>query len=231
MNPMFEKMFCSQGVPAQKVVATGHPEDDLLFEYRTRYADPEERSRALEEFGLDPQKRLITYTREAVYPDGIISRKVDQQHARNVLAVATAQADAQVVMKMHPRDTSEYYDWVGREFPRVLVIHHCDFYKLIAVSDVYLSQGSSTTRWALVFNVPVVLLGQLNFEFTDAAALQFDLPPVRTDSDLQSQLSAAMSRQNDGKRQGPEDDKYALDGGAIDRILALGKLGKVGSGA
>ena len=230
MNRVSIDLFRRQGVPARKLVSTGHPEDDLLYAYRDRYADAGERAATAREFELDPSKRIIVYTREAIEHYAMISRVTDHNIIRMVLSATTEQENAQVVLKLHPRDSVDYYQWVATEFPEVMQVHHCDFYKLIAISDVYLSQASSTTRWAVQLSKPVILLGMAHLEVTGLAAQQLDLTPVTSAEALGSALQRALSNGSVPESQQVKELRSQVDGKAIDRILDLAGLPKIRQG-
>ena len=230
MNRGAMDMFRQQGVPARKLVSTGHPEDDLLYAYRERFAGAGERAATAREFGLDLTKRIIVYAREAIEHYGWLSRATDHNIMRTVLRAATGQENAQVVLKLHPRDSVDYYQWVAAEFPMVVQIHQCDFYRLIAISDVYLSQASSTTRWAVQLSKPVILLGMAHLEVTNMVAQQLGLTPVSSAEALNSALQQALSDGSVPESQQVKELRSQVDGKAIDRILDLAGLPKISQG-
>ena len=224
MNPSSVELFRSQGVSPRKLVSTGHPEDDVLYQYHHQYADPSEQARARDEFGLDRRKPVIVYAREAIAHDKLLDRETDHSLIRTVLSVATRQQGAQVVLKLHPRDDTEYYRWVANEFPQVVQIHRCDFYRLLAVSDVYLSQGSSTTRWAVRLGKPVLLIGWARLKITGAVATRLGLKPVDSGDELDEQLRHVLGGGSTPLTPQIEVQRSQFDGRATERILKLAGL-------
>ena len=157
MGPHYREMFCSQGVSEEKLVVTGHPEFDRLHELSLGIKSPSFKQAILEDFGLDNAKPIWILAREAIVYFQLVSQEKDKDDICSVLEILSEyHPQVQIVLKLHPRDSEEYYDFVKQKFPHVILIHECDLYSLIAACDLYISQISNTMMWAIALDKPVI---------------------------------------------------------------------------
>lgn len=157
MGPYYRELFCSQGVSEKKLVVTGHPEFDRLHELSLGIKGPTIKQTILEDFGLDNAKPVWILAREAIVYFKLVSQEKDKEDICTVLDILSEyHPQVQIVLKLHPRDSEEYYDFVKNTFPHVILIHECDLYSLIAACDLYISQISNTMMWAVALDKPVI---------------------------------------------------------------------------
>ena len=119
-------------------------------------------------------------------------------------------------MKLHPRDERDYYDWVPGEFPNVVIVHECDLVLLMTASDAFVSQGSSTTRWAKVLGMPAAVADFSNLELSAIISETTGVPLVDDEDSLGRVLFDDKIR-DEPKSDRPGDDSVT----ASDRILEL----------
>jgi len=157
MGPHYREMFCSQGVSEKKLVVTGHPEFDRLHELSLGIKSPGFKRTIVKDFGLDNSKPIWILAREAIVYFKLVPRGKDKEDICTVLdTLSEYHPQVQIVLKMHPRDSEEYYDFVKQKFPHVILIHECDLYSLIAVCELYVAQISTTMMWAIALDKPVI---------------------------------------------------------------------------
>jgi glycosyltransferase involved in cell wall biosynthesis len=157
MGPYYREMFCSQGVSEKKLMVTGHPEFDRLYELSLGLKNPGFKQTIVEDFGLDSAKPIWILAREAIVYFKLVSREKDKEDICTILEILSEyHPEVQIVLKLHPRDSVEYYDFVKNTFPHVVVIHECDLYSLIAACDLYISQISNTMMWAIALDKPII---------------------------------------------------------------------------
>lgn len=226
MGEYYRQMFLQQGVDKEKLVVTGHPEHDYLYELSKKPPQSDYQAAVKRSFNLDTAKPVWVYAREAISYFKLIAPEKDKQDIRTVLQILSRYLpQVQIVLKLHPRDSEDYYDFVRREFPHIIVVHSCNLYDLISISDLYVSQISSTMMWAIALDKPVITFDFNNqpywHYFRDKEGL------IKADSP--EELAAAVSVVNEGNL---GDDYYrqcqiarskymVLDGKACQRIYRL----------
>jgi len=157
MGQYSRELFLGEDVPEEKLVITGHPEMDYLYELSLEARGEDFRSGACKSLGLDDNRPIWILAREAVAHFGLVEPAKDREDLWAVLELLIRKGkEAQVILKLHPRDTVKYYEWVREQFPEVRVVKDCDFYRLVAVCDLFVSQISSTMMWALALDKPVI---------------------------------------------------------------------------
>jgi hypothetical protein len=157
MGPYYRDLFCSQGVSQKKLVVTGHPEFDRLHELSLGIRSPSFKQAILEDFSLDSAKPIWILAREAIVYFKLVPHGKDKEDICTVLDILSEyHPQVQIILKLHPRDSEGYYDFVKRRFPHVILIHECDLYSLIAACDMYISQISNTMMWAVALDKPVI---------------------------------------------------------------------------
>lgn len=223
-NRMYIEQFIADGLPEDRLVCTGHPEDDLLFDYRRRFADPQQRLAARREFQVDQRPYLVTIAREYLRAYSYLDKSADMDVVRLVLRTVLKRDDTQVVLKLHPQERLEDYGWVAEEFPSVKLLQRCDFHKLVTISDCFLSQGSNTTRWAVVAGVPVILIDFLGLGFAEHVSRVFAVSSVRTLDELAERMNQVLSGKLVDETERIRQLAGQSDGKAVERILDLSGL-------
>lgn len=231
MGPYYRELFCSQGVSEKKLVVTGHPEFDRLHELSLGIKNPDLKQTILEDFGLDNAKPIWILAREAIVYFKLVSREKDKEDICTILEILSGyHPEVQIVLKLHPRDSSEYYDFVKQKFPHVIVIHECDLLSLVAACDLYISQISNTMMWAVALDKPVI-----SYDFNNQSYWHYFRDKegiIKADSPQELADKVRVVR-NDGMTSEEYQDcqvakwKYMiLDGKASERIADLALLGK-----
>lgn len=157
MGRFYAEMFNKQGTPIEKLVVTGHPEHDYLFELKKKRSKKHIGETRLK-FRLDPDKKLIVIGREAIRFFNLLPEEKDRKDINDVFNVIKGySSDAEIVLKIHPRDDIEFYDFVKKKYKFVKIFHYdIDFYSLISCCDIYISQVSSTMNWSIALDIPTI---------------------------------------------------------------------------
>jgi hypothetical protein len=221
-NSIYADQFIDDGVPRTIVDVTGHPEDDLLLEYKKHFNHPEARAEARAEFEIGGDDRVVVFAREFMQSVfGLLDPETDITTTRNILRTIGEFDGAHLILKKHPKDDDSDYDWVRREFPNVRIIGNCDLYKLVAVSDCLVTQGSTVTRWATVASVPAIVVNFSRMEFSPYAARVTGAALADNPSELKKLVADAFDGVFAVKDLRAEPVTDLIDGHACDRILAL----------
>jgi len=169
MGEFYRELFISEGVRPEKIRVTGHPEADYLYELAEQSSRPGWRQDVAAEFDLDPSEDIWLLGREAIAYFGLVPPAKDAADLTAVLEILTEHAGGgQIILKLHPRDSLEYYEFVARRFPGVRIIKDCDLYRLISICNLYVSQISSTMMWAIGLNKPVI-----SYDFNNQAGWHY----------------------------------------------------------
>lgn len=226
MGKYYKEMFFKQGVSEDKLIVTGHPEHDRLFELSRSVNNPDFRRTTLESFGLDVAKPLWILAREAIVYFKLVGREKDEQDICTVLEILSKyDPQVQIILKLHPRDAEEYYDFVRQKFPHVILIKECDLYSLISACDLYISQISNTMMWAIALDKPVI-----SYDFNSQPYWHYfrdkeGIIKVDSPEELAKQIitvkEKGLSAQNCQKHQIAKQKYMTLDGKASERIAEL----------
>jgi hypothetical protein len=226
MGKYYKEMFYKQGVSEDKLIVTGHPEHDYLFQLSSSVRKPGFKQNTLKSFGLDSAKPLWIVAREAIVHFKLVPEENDKEDICAILEILTQyHQDVQIILKLHPRDSKEYYDFVKEKFKHVILIHECDLYKLIAVCDLYISQISSTMMWAIALDKPVVSYDFNNQSywhyFRDREGIiKADSPPALAKK-IEVIQEKGLSPENHRMCQVAKREYMTLDGKACERITGL----------
>ena len=158
-------LYRGEGVPADKLVLTGAPYDDVLAAARAE--SPSRRAALLAGLGLDPARPLVV---SALPPDQMGSRAEICEFATYADLVAAwmdalvASGDGNVLVTAHPR--AQPGELAVADHPRVRLVGH-DTAELVPLADVFVASASATIRWAIACGVPVVNYDVYRYAYAD----------------------------------------------------------------
>ena len=226
MGKHYQEMFSKQGVSEDKLVVTGHPEHDRLFELSRSVKNPGLRQAVLKSFGFDNTKPVWIFAREAIAYFKLVNEEKDKQDICAVLDILSQNyPQVQIILKLHPRDSEEYYGFVKDRFPHVALIQECDLYTLIAVCDLYISQISNTMMWAIALDKPVISYDFNNQPYWHYFRDREGIIKVDSPEELAKEVEAfkenGLTAQNYQKYQIAKQKYMTLDGRARERITEL----------
>ncbi len=153
------EVLMDEGVAESKVVMTGRPWYDVVH---NRLRDQEATRRQIcQDLGLDSSKKIVLYN-VPYYCKGFDSDlpgKVHWQEIESTLGTFASFSEINVVMSFHPGVPIADYREVAQKHGAVICPPGVyDVSELIAVSDILVSQTSSTVPLAIGANKPTVIL-------------------------------------------------------------------------
>ena len=169
----WKRRMVAGGVPADKIVVTGHPDQDRWYQARQRAARcvPAIRS----SLGIPVGRRLVTIAAPALAMRGARgSRRGDISLADlsaslrdAVAAVAQLGSEWLPVVKVHPRDAVGDLSFLTDAAPDVRIVHDVATDDLIVASEAMACQWSTTALIGPAVGTPVVL-----FDFHDSTSAE-----------------------------------------------------------
>lgn len=225
MGPYYAEMLNRQGTPLEKLIITGHPEHDYLFNLK-KISSNEYITKIKNSFGLDPNKKLIVLGREAIRFFDLIPVEKDRQDMREVFDILREYThEAEIFMKAHPRDEIDYYDFIKDEYPFARIYHdNIDFYSLIASCNLYISQISSTMNWAIALDIPTISYDFNRIESWDYIRNRKGLIYANTPEQLREVVKRYFKSPSNiifNNMAEAREMYMRLDGKALERILTL----------
>jgi|GEM_PF-4970009 len=223
MGPYYKQLFQDQGTPPKKLIVTGHPEHDRIYAFNKFHTEEKEKE-TKQRFLLNPDKKVIVLGREAIRYFDIIPENEDKANIREILNILKEyKSNYEIVVKAHPRDDVNYYDFLFNEFPFVKIFYSkIDYYLLLSISDLYISQISSTMYWAIGMNIPTISYDFNNVEYFGFIKERTGLLQVSSPEEMKQCVYALLNETNSCLTSKIEEAKMLymiLDGNCIKRIL------------
>jgi hypothetical protein len=220
-NQMFYDKYAAQGQERGSMVITGAPEDDVLADRRQWLEQPSNYLAAREDFGLRPCSFIVVMflSNGPALWSKVGRREHEEAIARCVRAVS-ANDDIDLVVKIHPRDQRENYEFLRLGCPAIRLIQDCDAHLLVAAAHCVITDGSSTTRWPLVLGIPVVVWDACDNVVAENAAELFQVPLVRDAAHLAAHVTNILvGRMETDVNPAATAGAVPADGRACHRIL------------
>ena len=226
-GPGLRRRLVAERVPSENVVVTGNPALDDL--HRLRHSLNAARDRLRARLGLPENARVITQTR--TYEDRLLTldrnSRTDSQ-VRIIQALGEAAPEAQVVVKIHPREGDAVEAFVRSIDPGVLVVgEELPTNELIAASDVVVSTASTTLLHAVVLDRPTVSvwlwpgLDYLRRSTAWSAVDRVDSPGALTESVRRHLHNPQYQAEWQARRDAFIKEEYLLDGQGTSRVVDL----------
>jgi len=155
-GPFYKSMCVRAGIPPEKVVVTGNPQCDDMYQYGK--LSPEDKAVIRRDLGISNGQRFILYAREHV---GRI-RHLDPGSALEserliMLAMRHAAPEYVRVVRLHPKEGAKEHARIRGLDPNALIIgNDCNIGKVIAAADLVISTVSSSLLWALGIDTPAI---------------------------------------------------------------------------
>jgi len=233
MGDAWKRRMVAGGVPAAKVVVTGHPDQDQWF-HLNRARSAVDAQQVLQELDVPPDAKLVTIVAPALcfrQPRGarvgdISLAQLQDSLRAAVRAVQRLPEDYVAVVKVHPRDDVESLQFLRNgDDRRLRIVRDIRTDQLMAASQAVLCQWSTSVMIAQALGRPVLLM---DFYDTPSAAIWRDISelpsassPERLDQLLADTLLSNRQRQPTPEQQRFVNDCMRLDGCATERLVAL----------
>ncbi|MFV2065528.1 MAG: CDP-glycerol glycerophosphotransferase family protein [Pirellulales bacterium] len=230
----WKRRVALDGVPKEKLVVTGHPDQDQWFRLAQTWNDQQgaELKKSLE---IESDKIVITLVAPAMAfrapgasRSGEVAVEDLHEDLRTVVRTACSFDDRiVVVVKVHPRDTLESLRFLRDEFAtRLRLVANCPLDRLIAASQAMVCQWSTAAMIGQALRTPVIVVQFRDSPSSDvwkgAAGLDAAKTPVQLRQALRQCLRAPQGRQS---RLAAQDafvrEHLCFDGKASQRIVEL----------
>ncbi len=145
----FKKILFKEGnYPAGKVVVTGQPRFDILYENRKDYS----KKNIYKKLGIGNGKKLAVYASQPM--------KSDLNTAFSaVIRTFKKLKDVKLIVKLHPSDDPSPYKTILQELKyEAIISKNIDLHELIICSDLLISVHSTVILEALALEKPVIQL-------------------------------------------------------------------------
>ena len=209
--------FLERGVSPSQLAVIGSPAHDLIFN-RLRDADLD--SPAVKKlkvgFRIHPNKHVFLFCTQPVAVDGLCTSEEQRFLTEQVIEACNRFDDHVLIIKLHPRETIQQYTWLQHylDSGRVYIFAEveADLFDLLNISDIMITQSSSTGLDALLFGRDMVIVDVLT-QVKDAmgyvaagAALNNKETKKKLSSQRQKFIATCIDR---------------FDGRATERVLSL----------
>lgn len=220
VESLFMKNYYREaGIPVEKMVETGSPSLDSLFETHQNKSDY--KKKLAKEFGLDLSKPWIL----CALPPYQKSEHFAFQNYDHFLKSLTQfffQFDGvELIFKFHPRFEVEEIQKMCERYGVKFISE--DTLNMIAVCDFYVASVSSTMRWALALGIPTINFDVYNFNYGDfdSAENYHVVNRMEDFKNLFSKLYKKLIVEKDTVRIPPQVQFAQLDGQSRTRVLRL----------
>ena len=182
-----------QGVSKDKLRIVG----DYSFDANWRIFNErvERRAKAVEEYGLNPDKKIILLALPQLAEHGYLGWDEHFEYINTITKLVCA-GGANVLIGLHPKMDPVRYAYLESEFPcRILTSRLFDY---LAIADVFLSKPSSVVRWGVLCDVDVIL-----FDFWGYSVEEYEymdcIDIVQTMEALERTITLRMETPQDRK--------------------------------
>jgi hypothetical protein len=224
-GPAMRQRIIAGRVPSDHVVATGNPELDELYSLR---ASTEEAGRQLRrQLGLPTATRIITQMRS--HEARLVSlspRVLQDSQAQVIRALRSSDPDAQVIVKLHPKEDETEKAFVRSIDPSVLVVgDEVATNDLLAASDVVVGALSTTLLHSVLLDRPTIrvwLWPGLEYfrKSTDWSGVEHVDSPAALTEAVRHHLEDAEHRDTwRRRREAFIAEEFVYDGRCTDRVV------------
>ena len=155
MGEAFREQFIRQGVRGKRIVPTGHPTHDAVFQ-RAQTIDAAERLAIRQRYALAPDRTIVLYATQPVLWRKVMTRETLERNVRAIADAVSEHPGAELVFKLHPREDPSDYAFCDTFAPPVRVIAQAEMPDLIAACDLFVSSSSSTVLLAMMLDRPII---------------------------------------------------------------------------
>ncbi len=148
------------GVPASKLVITGQPALDTL--YQTARATPHLISRVGATYHLEPQRPRIICSVPQLAEHDWFDWPRHWEEVRFLVGALVA-TGAHVLLSLHPKSDPAQYRFLESEYGAHLLRE--PLREVLPVADLFVATYSSTVRWAVLLGIPTVVVDFYDFHF------------------------------------------------------------------
>jgi len=157
----FKNLLVESGYPQETIVVAGCPRFDYLI------AEDGKSIEKLKELGIDPSKKTILFLSTSLGDDSLFYEtedvsRMNKQIARDILIAIPE--DWQLVIKVHPRDKENEYDFLLQEYSekKIKILKKGDLSVLLRGSEIAVMKASTSGIEASFTKTPFIDLNLFN---------------------------------------------------------------------
>lgn len=216
-SPRHFQMFTEHGIPEKKMVVTGKPSLDQMYEAMR----PANQRMIKEELGIPEPGQVLLCAVPQLAEHGLMPWPQHWQEIEFLLATFAHLKNVSVVLSLHPKSNPLDYQRVAGQYGAILAKRR--IYELLPACDVFVATFSSTVMQAIGIGKPTVVVDfyGLNYTYYDDTPgvtvlrardqLESTLARLFSDSQYYSLLAEAQ------RQQAPE--WILLDGKCTERVV------------
>lgn len=213
------------GIPGRRIAVTGNPHCDEIHEVKSGRGRWKE---LYEQLALPDGTRYLLHCREHQARLRNTPAEGFREGEREIIAAfKSACPGMHIVVKMHPRDTSEDYAFVRSIDPHVIVVGDVPMIELLAKSLLMVTTVSTTQLWSAALDRPTIsAFFWKGADYWERATAFSGVERVFTPEQLRVSVARYMSDTTyqslwQQKRQVFARDMLVVDGHSIDRLVRL----------
>ena len=207
-----------EGAAAEKLVLTGQPMMDGMYEARRAAAD--RRSALIGKYSLDGTRPLLLCAVPHAGEHALVDWQRHMEITRELLAVL-GRCGAAVLLSLHPRSARATYEGLARDNGCRILEERLS--AALPAADIFVASYSSTVRWALMMGIPTIMADFLGLRYEQFAGLRGSIV-VQEAAALERELRHLVGDKDRRERMGSEAAAAAaargeFDGKACARII------------
>ncbi len=197
-----KQQLIQEGIPADKILISGHPYFQIIDQYRKKIQPDEILKSRQDLYGLHEKGFIISFVSESISqhypPDSSNYWGYDEKTILAELLTALEQInplidqEIHLFIKPHPRELKENYRWIDTHYHgpvKIRLIENYDNWKLLLASDLICGMSSMLLLEAVLLGKPVLSI-QIGLQKEDPFVLSRRniLPSILQAEQLPGQL-------------------------------------------
>jgi hypothetical protein len=157
-NEFFYHILRDQGIPASKMVVTGKPSSDHIYETIKRG----DKTAIRNELGIPEDKKILLCAVPQLAEHELTSWERHWWEVESLLSTFSGLPGVATVLSLHPRSYPPEYQSVARRYGAVIAQRR--IYELLPISDVFVATYSTTVMFAVGMAKPTIVVDFYNLD-------------------------------------------------------------------
>lgn len=158
-SPAAKQMFFQQGISEAKMVVTGKPSLDRIYDIFQSQSIEKIR----DTLDVDPGKPIILCSVPQLGEHGLLSWEAHWQEIDFLFSALTSQKEAKVIFSLHPKSDPEAYRPYIEKYGGILARRR--IYELLPLCALFVSTYSSIVAQAIACGKPTIVIDFCDLEF------------------------------------------------------------------
>lgn len=156
-----KKRYLKFGIPEEKIIVTGHPSHDHLFEkYNNRDLLKKE---VCKKYDFNERNKLIICAVPHMAEHNIITWDTHWVII-NLLVQNLAKTGHNILLSLHPKSGLNKYQLLEKKY--ACRISDEPLKEILAAADIFVATFSSTLQWAIICRIPFIIVDFYKFNYT-----------------------------------------------------------------